>query len=85
MIFALKFAPWEGIQLYIVDGCENTLLNVGVRLFQFPQQLFHLLPLTGPNAIFRRIPRFRKPASTLQKVQLVKLLPGYNRILVNTV
>ena len=36
----------EGIQLDAVNALKDALFNIGICLFQFPQQEFDLLPLT---------------------------------------
>ena len=59
----------EGVQLQAVDPLKNTLFDVGIRLFQLPQQEFDLLPLAADHAVPRRLPFLREPAGALEELQ----------------
>ena len=79
------FEAGEGVQLDAVDGPENALLNVGIGLFQLPQQHLHLLALALPDAVAGSIPGLSEAASALQKFQMVVVSPGNDGILVDAV
>ena len=79
------FETGEGIQLYAVDGTKNALLNVGIGLFQLPQQYLHLLALALPNAVAGGIPGLGESTGTLQEFQMVVVPPGNDCVLVDAV
>ena len=85
MGLAPVFEAGEGVQLDAVDGPENALLNVGIGLFQLPQQHLHLLALALPDAVAGSIPGLGEAASALQKFQMVVVSPGNDGILVDAV
>ena len=75
----------EGVQLQAVDPLKNTLFDVGIRLFQLPQQHFDLLPLAAAHAVPRCLPLLREPAGALEELQVVVVLPCDDGILVDAV
>ena len=75
----------EGVQLQAVDPLKNTLFDVGIRLFQLPQQEFDLLPLAAAHAVPRRLPFLREPAGALEELQVVVVLPCDDGVLVDAV
>ena len=75
----------EGVQLDPVDGPENAFFNVGVGLFQLPQEELDLLALALPNPVAGGVPGFGKAAGALEKMKFVVIPPADNGVLMDAV
>ena len=85
MGLAVIFEAGEGIQLDAVNGPKHAFFNVGVRLFQLPQQHLHLLALALPYPVAGSVPGFGKTAGTLEKLQVIVVLPGDDIVFMDAV
>ena len=72
----------QGIHIYIVDGIENVLFQLGTACLQCSDQLFHLGAL---GVAFAGGAVFCKGAGTLQEFQMVVTLPGNDIFFVDAI
>ena len=79
------FEARKCVQLNTVNGAKNALFNVGIGLFQFPQQQLDFLSLTLPYAVAGGIPRLCKTAGALKEAKIIIVFPCNNGIFMNTV
>ena len=75
----------ERVDLNTIDALKNTLFNVGIVFPQLPQQKFDFLTLAVAHTVTGGVPFLRKAAGTLQKLQVVVILPCDDRVLMYAV
>ena len=80
-----ELAAGQGVDLDIVDGSEDALLDVGVGFPELTDKLLHLLALAPARAILRRIPLLREAAGALEEAKAVVVLPGDDILLMDAV